>query len=97
LIDGDSGGTADDSFGCWVGQGGAVGTGEHGHGVAVSFADHLGLQPGDVLVELGGAAVFGHRELWFFMRQHRPGDDADAAWVRGGQLVRGRARLVGAA
>jgi uncharacterized protein YndB with AHSA1/START domain len=59
------------------------------------FADHLDLQPGDVLVELGGAAVFGHRELWFFMRQHQPGDEAEAAWVRDGQLVRGRARLGG--
>ena len=50
------------------------------------FADQLGFQPGDVLVELGGAAVFGHRELWFFMRQHQPGDEAEAAWVRDGQL-----------
>jgi uncharacterized protein YndB with AHSA1/START domain len=60
-----------------------------------SFAHRLGLRPGDVLVELGGAAVFGHRELLFFARSHQPGDVGEAAWVRAGTLLRGKAELLG--
>jgi S1-C subfamily serine protease len=46
-----------------------------------SFGERLGLETGDVLVELGGAAVFGPRELLFFMRSHQPGEVAEAAWA----------------
>lgn len=62
-----------------------------------SFGERLGLKPGDVLVELGGAAVFGPRELMFFLRSHKPGEVADAAWARGGELMRGNAELAGGA
>jgi len=58
-----------------------------------TFAARLGLQSGDILVELGGAAVFGRRELWFFVREHGAGEEAEAAWVRGRELMRGRAIL----
>jgi uncharacterized protein YndB with AHSA1/START domain len=58
-----------------------------------SFADRLGLLTGDLLVELGGAAIFGPPELWFFTREHRPGEKSDAAWIRAGQLMRGSAEL----
>jgi uncharacterized protein YndB with AHSA1/START domain len=57
------------------------------------FGANLGLAPGDLLVELGGAAMFGHRELIFFMREHEVGEQVDAAWVRDGQLCRARAEL----
>lgn len=60
-----------------------------------SFGERLGLIGGDVLVELGGAAVFGQRELLFFLRSHTVGDVVDAAWVRDGALVRGKVELDG--
>jgi uncharacterized protein YndB with AHSA1/START domain len=64
------------------------------HSVALgTFGDDLGLVPGDLLVELGGAALFGRRELLFFLRAHAPGEVVDAAWVRDGQLYRARAEL----
>jgi uncharacterized protein YndB with AHSA1/START domain len=58
-----------------------------------TFGDDLGLVPGDLLVELGGAALFGMRELHFFLRAHAPGEMVDAAWVRDGRLCRARAEL----
>jgi S1-C subfamily serine protease len=58
-----------------------------------TFGAKLGLGAGDLLVELGGAALFGKRELLFFLRGHEPGEQVDAAWVRDGQLRRGRAEL----
>lgn len=58
-----------------------------------TFADGLRLEPGDLLVELGGASVFGFAELQFFTKEHGPGERAGAAWVRNGQLMRGSAEL----
>jgi uncharacterized protein YndB with AHSA1/START domain len=58
---------------------------------AGSFAAEVGLHAGDVIVELGGAAVFGHRELIFGLRSHQTGDHVEVGWVRGGELVHGKA------
>ena len=58
-----------------------------------TFADRLGLTPGDLLVELGGVAVFGYAELQFFTKEHAIGEKADAAWIRDGRLMRGTAEL----
>jgi uncharacterized protein YndB with AHSA1/START domain len=58
-----------------------------------TFADHLGLQRGDLLVELGGASVFGFAEVQFFTKEHAPGEQATAAWVRDGKLMRASAEL----
>ena len=58
-----------------------------------TFAAELGLAPGDIVVELAGAAVFGFPELNFFIREHRVGEPVAAAWVRNGQISRGTARL----
>jgi hypothetical protein len=58
-----------------------------------SFGARLGLEPGDLLVELAGGALFGQRELLFFMREHAPGEQVDATWVHDGQVRRGRAEL----
>jgi len=58
-----------------------------------TFADRLGLKAGDLLVELGGAAVYGFAELGFFTKEHAAGEQAAAAWVRDGRLVRGSAEL----
>lgn len=58
-----------------------------------SFADRLGLQDGDILVELGGASVFGFAEVQFFTKEHAAGEQATAAWVRDAELLRGSAKL----
>jgi uncharacterized protein YndB with AHSA1/START domain len=58
-----------------------------------TFAGRLGLQAGDLLVELGGASVFGFAEVQFFTKEHSPGEHAEAAWVRDGRLMRGSAEL----
>jgi S1-C subfamily serine protease len=58
-----------------------------------TFAGRLGLQRGDVLVELGGAGVFGLAELGFFTKEHAVGEVASAAWIRNRQLLRGSAEL----
>jgi hypothetical protein len=58
-----------------------------------TFATRLGLQRGDLLVELGGAPVFGYRELWTIARASEPGTETSAAWVRDRALYRGTAAL----
>ena len=58
-----------------------------------TFAGRLGLKAGDILVELGGAAVFGFAEIGFFAKEHSAGEQAGAAWVRDGRLMRGSAEL----
>lgn len=60
-----------------------------------TFADRLGIKDGDLLVELGGASVFGFAEVQFFTKEHGPGESATAAWVREGRLMRGSAQLGG--
>ena len=79
----------------WIGFSG----GETRSGVVVrsvqagTFADRLGLQAGDVLVDLGGASVFSFAEVQFFAKEHAPGEHAAAAWIRDGTLMRGEAEL----
>jgi len=58
-----------------------------------TFASRLGLQLGDLLVELVGASVFGFAEVQFFTKEHASGEKAEAAWVRDGKLMRGSAEL----
>jgi uncharacterized protein YndB with AHSA1/START domain len=58
-----------------------------------TFAEGLGLRTGDILVELGGASVFSFAEVQFFTKEHAPGEEVSAAWVRNGQLMRGMAKL----
>ncbi len=58
-----------------------------------TFADRLGLRAGDLLVELAGASVFSFAEVQFFTKEHVAGEQASAAWVRDGQLIRGTAEL----
>jgi uncharacterized protein YndB with AHSA1/START domain len=60
---------------------------------AGGFADQIGLQPGDILLQLGAGAVFGHRELAFFLREHRIGDEVEAVWAHDGSVHRGKGRL----
>ncbi len=48
-----------------------------------------GLQPGDLLLQLGRGAVFGMGDIAFFLRTHDVGDDFTATWVRAGAVQRG--------
>ena len=57
------------------------------------FADQVGLQPGDVLLQLGAGAVFGNRELTFFLREHHAGDEVEAIWAHDDSVQRGTGRL----
>jgi uncharacterized protein YndB with AHSA1/START domain len=58
-----------------------------------TFADRLGLAPGDLLVELDGAGVFGLSDLAFFAKLRTAGETAAARWVRDGALRHGSAVL----
>ena len=58
-----------------------------------TFAERLGLLPGDLLVELDGAGVFGLAELAFFSKLRAAGERAEARWVRDGVLLHGAATL----
>jgi uncharacterized protein YndB with AHSA1/START domain len=57
------------------------------------FADQAGLQPGDILLQLDAGAVFGNREVMFFVREHGVGDEVEAVWAHDGSLHRGTGRL----
>jgi uncharacterized protein YndB with AHSA1/START domain len=66
-----------------------------GYGVEVvsvapgSFSDEAGLQPGDLLVQLGDAPLFDRSDLALLMREHAPGAELEAVFIRNGQLRRG--------
>jgi uncharacterized protein YndB with AHSA1/START domain len=57
------------------------------------FADQIGLQPGDILLQLDAGAVFGNREVMFFLREHGVGDEVEAVWAHDGSVHRGKGRL----
>jgi uncharacterized protein YndB with AHSA1/START domain len=57
------------------------------------FGQAVGLQPGDVLFTLGGAAVFRISDTMFFLREHDAGDDVEVTWIRGGEFMQGRGSL----
>jgi uncharacterized protein YndB with AHSA1/START domain len=57
------------------------------------FADQIGLEPGDILLQLGAGAVFGNREVMFFLREHGVGDVVSAVWAHDGVVHRGTGKL----
>jgi S1-C subfamily serine protease len=58
-----------------------------------SCAERLGLEVGDLVLMLGGGSVFSNAELAFFQRTHEPGDDCEAVWARGGEIMRATDRF----
>jgi uncharacterized protein YndB with AHSA1/START domain len=58
-----------------------------------SGADEAGLRPGDLLVRLGGAPLFGRSDLALLMREHPPGSRLEVAYVRSGRMLTGVASL----
>lgn len=57
------------------------------------FAERVGLAPGDLLVALDGAGVFGLSDLAFFTKLRAAGEPAEARWIRAGELLSGSAEL----
>jgi uncharacterized protein YndB with AHSA1/START domain len=58
-----------------------------------TFGASLDLQRGDILVAVGGAPVFGYRELWTVARATAAGSEVTASWIRGGELHHGSASM----
>jgi uncharacterized protein YndB with AHSA1/START domain len=58
-----------------------------------TFSDAVGLQPGDVLVQLGEAPLFDRSDLALLMREHAPGQELEATFIRDGRLHRGVGEL----
>jgi hypothetical protein len=44
-------------------------------------------------LQLGAGAVFGNREVMFFLREHGVGDEVEAVWAHDGSVLRGTGRL----
>jgi S1-C subfamily serine protease len=57
------------------------------------FAAEAGLTEGDLLVSIGNAGVYRRADVWFLQREHRPGEEMEVAFVRDGELQRGKGRL----
>jgi uncharacterized protein YndB with AHSA1/START domain len=57
------------------------------------FGARVGLAPGDLLVELDGASLFGLAEVAFFTKLRHAGERARARWIRDGALHEGEAEL----
>jgi uncharacterized protein YndB with AHSA1/START domain len=58
-----------------------------------SLPDQLGMQPGDIVVGLAGAGVYGLAQIHFATRSHAPGDEVEVKWVREGKLMSGTGRM----
>jgi uncharacterized protein YndB with AHSA1/START domain len=57
------------------------------------FGERVGLEAGDLVVELDGASLFGLAEVAFFTKLRSAGHKARVRWVRGGALKEGEAEL----
>lgn len=57
------------------------------------FADQAKMQPGDILLKLDKAAIYGVADIWTFTRARPAGDFVDATFVRGREMKTGRGRL----
>ncbi len=58
-----------------------------------SYAENVGLAPGDLLLTLGGAPVFTHLGLQAVLRVLQQGQETEATWVRGREMQRATASL----
>jgi uncharacterized protein YndB with AHSA1/START domain len=61
-----------------------------------SFAAAAGVAPGDIVVRLGEAPIFGRSDIWLFTREHAAGEEFEIAYVRDGAVHTGRAALTAA-
>jgi putative serine protease PepD len=63
--------------------------------VSGSPADQAGLQPGDVIVSVGGAGVSTAEQLQSVMSSHKPGDRVEVKWQRNGATQSAQVTLSG--
>lgn len=74
---------------------------DDGHGAAIGnvrpglAAANAGLKAGDVVTELGGAKILKWADLSRALGDHKPGDEVDVAFVRGGKEIRAKVKLSG--
>lgn len=59
------------------------------------FAEQAGLEPGDLILKVGGAAAYTLPELWVLFREHAAGDVLTVDYVRAGERHRGTGTLTG--
>jgi hypothetical protein len=60
---------------------------------AGSPAEQAGLAAGDVLLRLGATRLLSLQDLAFALRAHRPGEEVELEWDRGGRRSAGTVRL----
>jgi uncharacterized protein YndB with AHSA1/START domain len=58
-----------------------------------TFAAEAGLQPGDLLLQLGAAPIFDRSDLALLMREHEPGVELEAVFAPSGRIHRQAAPL----
>ena len=58
-----------------------------------SPAEQAGMAAGDVLLRVGSTSLLSLQDLAFALRAHRPGDEVELEWERGGQRTTAKARL----
>jgi uncharacterized protein YndB with AHSA1/START domain len=58
-----------------------------------TFAAEVGLEPGDLLLQLGAAPIFDRSDLALIMREHEPGVELEAVFARNGRILRHAAPL----
>ncbi|MEX0800058.1 MAG: PDZ domain-containing protein [Dehalococcoidia bacterium] len=63
------------------------------HVVPGGFAAEAGMQAGDLLLRLNGASVVHASDIAFLGREHDPGEEIEADYARGSEVLRGRAAL----
>ena len=56
---------------------------------AGTLAAEAGLQPGDLLLRVGGVPVFTITDVWVLMREHGPGMEFELEYVRSHERLRG--------
>lgn len=60
---------------------------------AGGFGERVGMQAGDLLLTVRGLRVHDTQQLWTIMGLSSAGDETDASWARGRELMQGRAVL----
>ena len=58
-----------------------------------SFADQAGLASGDIVLEIGHAAVYSRSDIWLLAGEHAPGEVLEVVCARGGDVLRGQGAL----
>jgi uncharacterized protein YndB with AHSA1/START domain len=63
------------------------------HVVPGGFAEQAGMRAGDLLLRLNGASVVDASDVAVVTREHAPGVEIEAEYVRSGEVLRGRGAL----